>query len=865
MSKATIGQSHFFSWTLLRLPLVCGLLLSAGLSWAVADVTLNVRPDRERIYLGEAFNLYLEVVGADAGLLVPDISALPAAETRLLGSNSNSRRSIQYVNGRITQEVYESRVFVFAVQPKADGVFATGPVTLNHNGRRHIGQGASVTVTGVQQQDTVVARIQASSENLLVDEPFTVTLTVQVAALPEPYANIEPLAGESPPHLQVDYLNLKEIRGLHQSDLKAILEGMVAQDRRAPGFTLNDFTNPSNLFGNPSIKFRLPVKHLTNAGKSVWEYSLSLTYTPQQEGSYTFGPLTFKGPVIVGADRQNRAMTRDIFTIGPAATVRVVPPPEQDRPEWFVGCVGRDLAVQAAFDTDVCKVGDPLTLSLDLTGAVSLANLRPPLLSIQPGVTTHFRVYDDNIESVPLPNGKRFRYRVRPLRAGTLEFPPIRAAFYDTATRTYRTVASAPIPVQARSTTQIVSDSLNDAGTGRVARTQRLVALTSRTPAAITVAPQALDPDPLLPPLHRLAWPLVCGPACYLLAIGCAWAWSRRGAFAAQRRSSQARRLAVVALRRNGATSPPEAMRVLRTFLANRLGVPAQALTPDETARLLRERGVPESLALDGLALLTQLDQAVYQPGASDLSSDCISRTADWIEALDMALRQSGGAGKPRAQTRELLLLVTVLAGVSVGSAADSTQSFLWDRANVRMASAQKPEDYLEAARAYNRLAVGPAASGPVFFNLGTALLLAGDGPNAAAALIRAERRMGLTPAIRTNLRQALALRNGQPDADLPWTRTAFFWHFDLPCRMRAQLASAGWMVFWLALCARRLGRHAARDKWRAWTGACRMAGMTLLIVFGTSAAISLALDLQDRRLWPERVFSSRVVMEDHP
>jgi hypothetical protein len=398
-----------------------------------------------------------------------------------------------------------------------------------------------------------------------------------------------------------------------------------------------------------------------------------------------------------------------------------------------------------------------------------------------------------------------------------------------------------------------------------VARTQRLVALTSRTPAAITVAPQALDPDPLLPPLPRLAWPLVCGPACYLLAIGCAWAWSRRGAFAAQRRSSQARYRAVAALSRNGATSPSEAMRVLRTFLANRLGVPAQALTPDETARLLRERGVPEALAVDGLALLTQLDQAVFQPGASDLPSDCIIRTTDWIEALDTALRRCGGAGKPRAQTRGLLLLVTVLAGVSVGSAADSTQSFLWDRANVRMASAQKPEDFLEAARAYNRLADGPAASGPVFFNLGTALLLAGDGPNAAAALIRAERRMGLTPAIRTNLRQALALRNGQPDADLPWTRTAFFWHFDLPCRTRAQLASAGWMVFWLALCARRLGRRAAREKWRAWTGACRMAGITLIIVFGTSTAISLALDLQDRRLWPERVFSSRVVMEDHP
>jgi hypothetical protein len=877
MSKAAPGHLHLFP-LIRRLPaprfcgshilFACGLLLALCLPLRAASIALNVRPDRERIYFGEAFNLYVEVTGADAGLPTPDLSGLPAADTRLLGSNSNSRRSIQFVNGRITQDVTESRVFVFAVKPRQDGVFATGPVVLVQNGQRYIGQGASVTVTGIQAQDTVIARIQASSENVLVDEPFTITLTLAVAALPEPYASVEPLSGESPPHLQADFLNLQEIRGLKLPDLKATLEGMVVQDRRTPGFAINDYQNNQvDFFATMQpqpVKFRLAAKHLTTTGKPCWEYTLSLTYTPQQEGDFTFGPLTFKGPVIVGADRQNRALTRDIFTIGPAATVRVVPPPEQDRPDWFVGCVGRDLTVQAAFDTDVCKVGDPLTLTLDLTGAVSLANLRPPLLSLQPGVTTDFRVYDDNIESAPLPNGKRFRYRVRPLRAGTLEFPPIKAAYFDTATRAYRTVASAPIPVQARATTQIVSDTLSDAGTNRLARAQRLVALARHTPAAITVAPQGLHPDPLLPPLRRMVLPLGAGPAVYLLAIGAAWFWHRRAALVSHRRAARARRRAIGALRRREALAPADAMSIVRSFLADRLGVPAQALTPDETTRLLRDHGVPEATATAGRALLAQLDAAIYQPGAPALSATFVSQAADWIDALDAALKQTRSAGADTAKTHGLLVLA-LLSGTLQVRAADTQQAFLWDQTHVRMAAAKTPADYLEAARGYNRLVTEGAASGPVFFNLGTALLLAGDGPNAAAALVRAERRMGLTPAIRANLRQALALQSGQPDADLPWTRTAFFWHFDLPCRTRAHLAVAGWMVLWLALLASRLSRGAANGRWRALAGAGRVAGVTLLVVFGASVAITVALDAHDRRLWPDRVFTARDAVEEQP
>jgi hypothetical protein len=34
---------------------------------------------------------------------------------------------------------------------------------------------------------------------------------------------------------------------------------------------------------------------------------------------------------------------KDVYTIGPAVTVRVIPPPDTGRPENFIGSVGKSL------------------------------------------------------------------------------------------------------------------------------------------------------------------------------------------------------------------------------------------------------------------------------------------------------------------------------------------------------------------------------------------------------------------------------------------------------------------------------------------------------------------------------------------
>jgi hypothetical protein len=628
-----------------RHPLAYGLLFAILSLSALADVTLKVAPSRNKIYLGETFNLNIEVNGADREVDSPDLSSLPPSETQLLGSHSNSRSSITIVNGRMSRESFEGRVFAFQIKPLSEGSFTTGPIRVKVAGKNYSNPGFTVHVSGVEKQDTVLASVTASSASVLVEEPFTVTLSVAVAELPDPYAESnEPIHPNLPPQVSADFLEVRQdLPGLKGPDLNQLLNGLIDQSGRQPSFALNnyqtrDFGGFGNLFGDGDpfkprpIRFRLSPKKITVNSKKYREYTLSLNFTPTKEGEYTFGPAVFKGTVISDVTPNRQPVTKDVYTIGPAVTVRVVPPPDEGRPEWFVGTVGKALKASAAFDATTCKVGDPLTLTLELTGQVSTSNLRTPLLSLQPELLKDFRIYDDNVTSETLPDGKRFNYRVRPTREGTLEFPPVKIAYYDTERRAYVTVSTAPIPIQARATTQIATATDKQ----DVTSTGFLESQTIPLPAGITLTGQGARPDRLLPS-PRLARPLLLtGPTlCILVALLPPFA-SLLASLRMRRRRSGALHRAHLALR--NARTADLVSRAVRGYLADRLNVLGRALTPAETASLLRQRHVADQTAAACGDLLARLDETLFRPDSTTSLSDIIQPLQGILTAIDAAL-----------------------------------------------------------------------------------------------------------------------------------------------------------------------------------------------------------------------------------
>ncbi len=833
-------------------------ILSATTAFA-QPVSLTVRSDRDRIYIGESFNLYIAVVGADADLPQPDLSALADADTAFLGSQSNSRRTLSIVNGNVRREETLGRTFVYQVKPLHEGDFATGTITLRHAGQTLSASGQPVAVIGITRQSVVIGRLTASTVAALVDAPFRITLSIAVAPLRPPYQKIEPLHINYPPRLEAAFLNLAEIKGLKQPDLRAILtERARNASGQTPSFLINDYSidanDPFRFTREPQpLRFRFTPDREDRGGTNYWVYSLSLDYTPQTEGDYTFGPIIFKGAVITAINENNQPFSmKDVFAVAPAVTVRVTPPPEAGRPEWFVGTVGRNIAARARFDTDVCKVGDPLILTLEISGAISLSNLRPPLLALQEDLTRDFRIYDDNVTTTPIESGKRFTWRVRPIHAGTLEFPSIRIAYYDTDAHAYKTVLTPPIPIQARATTQVVSDAPDaSADAGLFLRAEDLP-----VPAAATVT---ADPSPLLPPPSLLLPLLLAGPALLLCAVTGRFFWRRRGRM---RQATRRHRAAVRARRRLPAAADPAAVAAaLRGYLSERLDAAGHSLTPPEASRLLIANGVPSSQADAFRALLERLDEALYRPGAAGVAS--AKEAAALIAATEAAL-----AGRRRAGHVSIMSILSIVSIISIVSlsapvrASETSRTFGWEQANAQLAAARTPEAFLETARAYNRLVVAGDTRGALFYNMGTALLLAGDASDAILALDRAERRLGSTPGSRANLRLAYGLLEAMSAADappvrphelaspapLPWMHTAFFWHYEFPCRHRVGATAVGWALLCAGLLVRLFRPAVARPF------VC--AGLLLCVIFGASAAVTLLQEYRDLRSWPTRLLS---------
>lgn len=186
------------------------------------------------------------------------------------------------------------------------------------------------------------------------------------------------------------------------------------------------------------------------------------------------------------------------------------------------------------------------------------------------------------------------------------------------------------------------------------------------------------------------------------------------------------------------------------------------------------------------------------------------------------------------------LLAAALLCSAGAVCADDlGAERFLWAEANARLSTAQTAPEYREAARLYARLADAGVRNGPLFFNLGTALLKAGAYDDARTALLRAERYMGTNARIEHDLVLALARGKSIDDVNLPWYRPLLFWHYELPASTRVSIAVLAFLLCWGALMLRRLGAREAG-------GQILVLCLVVFCIFGTSGAASYWQEHED-------------------
>lgn len=132
----------------------------------------------------------------------------------------------------------------------------------------------------------------------------------------------------------------------------------------------------------------------------------------------------------------------------PQPPLEILPLPEAGKPERFTGAVGQ-FAVDAALSTRELRVGEPLTLTLTVTGEGSFERIQPP----EPEASPHWRPYPPKAtletEGDAGSRGtKTFEYLLIPQSVAAEAVPALTFSYFDPDTRRYQEVHFEPEPVE---------------------------------------------------------------------------------------------------------------------------------------------------------------------------------------------------------------------------------------------------------------------------------------------------------------------------------------------------------------------------------------------------------------------------------
>jgi len=463
---------------------------------------------------------------------------------------------------------------------------------------------------------------------------------------------------------------------------------------------------------------------------------------PLAPGVVRIEPATLQFSVPVAFQFFSQEEQHSLRTESGVLTVADVP---ADRPAEFTGAVARRLAIARTTAPDSAAVGEPVTVTITLTGEGNVTLWPAPPVRWPTGVRVYPDQIDDHTDLVDgrLTGTKRFRYLVVPDSSARLVLPTIRYGFYEPSSRSFQvaTAAASVLPVGPAS----------EANVSRV--TPPPLMLDERPPVAWRVVHRA--------PLPLAILLLLLGPA-----IGAVRFW-------------QGRRVPVPRAPDPRGDLLPGAERQL-TQAVRSLVPRAAELDREGLLRALRAAGLEDAEGTEIVALQERIRAARFS-GEGGLQRHAL---VEQVSRVVVRLRDEGAGSRRGPGAGVALLLLAAALGSGSLSAQTPSAEELYQAGALRAAAtgfALRTQSVPES----------PAA----WYNLGATFFRLGDDASATAAW---ERGLRLAPRNR-ELRRAVQLVPPPADGSGRWLGVAPVTPEEL-----VVLAVACWLAGWGGLAMER-------------------------------------------------------------
>lgn len=379
--------------------------------------------DRTQIPINESFTLSISVSGDNASDAIPDLSSLSDFNVYSSGKSSN----ISIVNGHINSSVE----FIYTLTPRRTGRFTIPRIGVSVGSDKYWTKEITIDVIAPNisnQQPNQRAKNQSqkqSNRSISRDELIFVTAeTDKKSAYVGEQINLTikfytamPISS-NPQYLPPSYTNLIS------DDLPPVKTGTEIIN----GIRYYYAEIKTALFGIMS-------------GKATVSPATIVAYT-QEEDDVALDPFD---PNFIQKFFSATARTKEIKLQTKPLTldIKALPPPPSD----FTNAVG-NFFITAKVDNQTVNMGDPLNLTVEVTGKGNVNSINAPTLN-----SPDFKVYDIlNSQSISknkdvIGGTKKFTYIITPLKEGNITIDSIKMTFFNIDTKRYETITTNPIRI----------------------------------------------------------------------------------------------------------------------------------------------------------------------------------------------------------------------------------------------------------------------------------------------------------------------------------------------------------------------------------------------------------------------------------
>ena len=601
-------------------------------SAAAQDISVQGLVNETTVGAEEAVNFTLEVKGASFS----EVETPEPPETEglvLLQTIPSTQRNISFVNGVMEQSV----AFQWSYRPVQEGTARIEGVSVTVKGQPYQTEAIRIVVVPQSQRPQ---RPRSTRRSLL--DPFNGRDPADDEAEAQSNVSDRDIFIRAIPSARSAYQN-EQVTIEYQLFFRNFIQprhSRLADSWDAEGFWREELDVEARPMPRSTVENGLRYNSIVLKRVAVF---------PTRIGQLNVDPLRIETEVF--APRSPGDPLNRFFSLrNPYETIERASPPviieartlPDGAPESFHGAVGQyDMKAQIS-RTEV-DVGEPVQVTVRISGTGNLAMLEPPLLK-SPGI---FEAYEPEVNTVIESGGRRvrgyktFTYLLVPRSNGTFEVPPLEFAYFDPVNQRYRTLRADPMTIRV---------------TG-----------TATTPLATSATADGLPVDDIARPLTTLAdWrrldrtPFYGNPWTYvallfpLLLVGLTYAYRRHttrlatdSAFMRNRRAHPLVRKHLKQANTLLQKDEPRAFyeeleRAVLGFIGNRLNIAELGLTHVQLDERLAEAGLLPATRADLQNLLATCDAARFAPNRPSHAQmeASLDQARNLIVVLDAAFNQ---------------------------------------------------------------------------------------------------------------------------------------------------------------------------------------------------------------------------------